>query len=92
MMLHSGSYILGMRCAMYVDNVLSVVFRALCSTHRYRLSKSSSFREIIGLFPLLEVQDLNTFRNIKNVFVIYQRYLSDQANPLCKMITKEEPS
>ena len=40
MMLHSGSYLLGMRCAMYVDNVLSVVFRASCYTYRYRLSKS----------------------------------------------------
>ena len=43
---------------MYVDNVLSVVFRASCYTYRYRLSKSSSSREIIKLFPLLEVQDL----------------------------------
>ena len=58
MMLHSGSYLLGMWCAMYVDNVLSVVFRASCYTYRYRLSKSSSSREIIRLFPLLEVQDL----------------------------------
>ena len=67
MMLHSGSYLLGMQCAMYVDNVLSVVFRA---SYRYRLSKSSSSPEIIQLFPLLEIQDLNTFRYIKNVFVI----------------------
>ena len=39
MMLHSGSYLLGMRCAMYVDNVLSVVFRASCYTSTDRLSK-----------------------------------------------------
>ena len=64
MMLHSGSYLLGMRCAMYVDNVLSVVFRASCYTYRYRLSKSSSSREIIQLFPLLEVQHPNTFRYV----------------------------
>lgn len=69
MMLHSGSYLLGMRCAMYVDNVLSVVFRASCYTYRYRLSKSSSSREIIQLFPLLEVQNPNTFRYIKNVCI-----------------------
>ena len=64
MMLHSGSYLLGMRCTMYVDNVLSVVVRASCYTFRYRLSKNSSSREIIKFFPLLDVQDLNTFRYI----------------------------
>ena len=94
MMLHSGSYLLGMRCAMYVDNVLSVVFRASCYT-----STDIDCQKVVLLVKLSNSFLCWRYKILIHlgiwkmyVFVISKGYLIDQANPLCKMITQEERS
>ena len=80
---------------MYVDNVLSVVFRASCYT-----STDIDCQKVVLLVKLSDsflcwrykIFKIHLGTYIKSVFVIYKDNLSDQTNPLCKMITQEERS